>query len=109
MTMRAWVLCLVLAGAPASVQLELDCAQPGAARSLIGRAMLSEIEWAEDLNREAMWQAFGRCPEGVGAEACRREQQARYGADLARQKAAIEAKYQRMLKDFAARCQASIT
>jgi hypothetical protein len=89
-------------------QLDLDCAHPAAARSLIARTMLSEIEWAEDVNRAAMWEAFGRCAGEARAESCRDEQQRRFGDDFERQKAAIQAKYNQMVADFTARCQASI-
>ncbi len=107
--MRAWMLGLTLTGMLQGAQLELDCARPAAARNLIGRVMLSEIEWAEDVNRAAMWEAFGRCTARARADACREEQRQRFGADFARQKAAIEAQYRQMLNDFEARCQASIT
>ncbi len=100
---------LGLVGVLAGAQLELDCAHPAAARALIGRVRLSEIEWAEDVNRAAMWEAFGRCADRPGADSCRDGERERFAADWARQKAAIEAKYDQMLKDFDARCQASIT
>jgi len=90
------------------VPLDLDCAHPAAAKELIGRVRLSEIEWAEDVQREALWQAFGRWAEQPGADACRKSAEERFAADWARQKAAIEAKYQQMEKDFEERCQASI-
>ncbi len=99
---------LVLVGALAGTQLDLDCSHPAAARELIGRIKLSEIEWAEDVNRVALWEAFGRCAALPGADACREGERQRFAADWARQKAAIEAKYDQMLKDFDARCQASI-
>lgn len=107
--MKRWAHGLLLAGILHATQLELDCARPNAARDLIGRLMLSDIEWAEDVNRAAMWEAFGRCAARPQAEACREERRKRFAADLDRQKAAIEAQYQRMLKDFEERCQASIT
>ena len=106
--MSVWLLGLGLAGILHGVQLDLDCASPAAATDLIGRARLSEIEWAEDVNRAAMWEAFGRCPAGPGAEACRAEHRARFGARMDGQKAAIEAKYRLMLRDFEDRCRASI-
>lgn len=99
---------IAMAAALHGGQLELDCAHPAAARSEIARTMLSEIEWAEDVNRAAMWEAFGRCASEAQAEACRDEQRRRFGEDFERQKAAIEAKYHQMTADFAARCQASI-
>ena len=106
--MRAGWLGLVLAGLIQGSALELDCAHPRAGWTLIGQARLSEIEWAEDVNREAMWEAFGRCPPGPGAETCREHQRRDFGADLERQKAAIREKCQEMLKDFLERCLASI-
>lgn len=107
--MKGWRLGLALAGMLHALQLELDCARPTAARNLLGQAKLSEIEWAEDVNRAALWEAFGRCPAGPGAEACRDQQRQRFSAQLDRQKAAIEAQYQKMLNDFEERCRASIT
>jgi hypothetical protein len=106
--MNAWALGLLLAGLLHAAQLELDCARPATARALIGRIKLSEIEWAEDVNRAAMWDAFGRCAALPQAEACRERERRRFTDDLDRQKATIEAKYQRMLEDFEERCRASI-
>ena len=106
--MRLLALMLALAAMLGGAQLDLDCAQPVAAREFIGRVRLSEIEWAEDVNREAMWEAFGRCAARPEADACRDAERDRFAAEWARQKAAIEAKYQQMLKDFETRCQASI-
>ena len=103
------VLLVALAGVTkGDAPLDLDCAHPAAAKELIGRVRLSEIEWAEDVQREALWQAFGRCAEKPDADRCRKAEQERFGADWARQKADIEAKYQQMEKDFEERCQASI-
>ena len=106
--MKAFWLGFVLTGLIQSGELELHCERPGAARNLIGQARLSEIEWAEDVNREAMWQAFGRCPPGPAAEACRERQRQDFGADLERQKTAIREKYEKALRDFLERCLASI-
>jgi hypothetical protein len=100
---------LVLAGILYTAQLDMDCARPAAARDLIGRLRLAEIEWAEDVNREALWEAFGRCAALPGAPACRDRERARFAADLDRQVAAINARYEQMLKEFETRCQASIT
>ena len=77
--------------------------------TLIGRARLSEIEWAEDVNREAMWQAFGRCSGQPGAEACRERERQRFSDDLDAVVAAIDAKYRRISEEFEARCRTSIT
>ena len=103
--MITWLLGLGLAG---MLHLDLDCARPAAARDLIGRARLSEIESAEDVNRVAMWEAFGRCPAGPGAEACRDEERRRFGEEMDDRKAAIETKYRLILKDFVDRCRASV-
>ena len=108
--MVGWVLGFALLGFLEGAQLDLDCAKPGAARNLIGQTKLSEIEWAEDVSRAAMWEAFGRCAAaGPRAQDCRDEERKRFEADLDRQRVAIEAQYQRMLEEFAQRCQASIT
>jgi hypothetical protein len=106
---RVAVLGLALVGVLGGAQLDLECSRPLAARELIGRLRLSEIEWAEDVNREALWEAFGRCAAFPGPAACRDREQERIAADWVRQKATIDAKYEQMLKDFDLRCQASIT
>lgn len=100
---------LALVGLLQGAQLDLDCSRPTAARELIGRMRLAEIEWAEDVNREALWQAFGRCSRLPGAPTCRDRERDRFAADLAGRAAAIDGKYEQMLKDFEAGCQASIT
>jgi hypothetical protein len=107
--MRRWAVGFAMVGLLEGAQLDLDCARPSAARDLIGRIMLSEIEWAEDVNREAMWEAFGRCGTRPEPPACRETERKRFEAELARQKASIEARYRQMLKDFESGCQASIT
>jgi hypothetical protein len=71
--------------------------------------MLSEIEGAEDTNRAAMWEAFGRCPGGPGAAACRQKEQQRFESQWERQKKAIEDKYRKMLSEFDERCRAAVT
>jgi hypothetical protein len=107
--MTPWLVAVALAVLLEAPQPELDCARPTSARNLIGRLRLSEIEWAEDVNRAAMWDAFGRCAAAPGADACRQEQRQRFSAELERQTADIDAKYGRMLREFEARCRASIT
>jgi hypothetical protein len=89
-------------------QVELDCAQPAAARSLVGRMMLSEIEGAEDVSRAAMWEAFGRCPSGSARKPCVASEKQRFEAQWDVAKAAIEAKYRKVLEEFRARCQGSL-
>jgi hypothetical protein len=99
---------LALVGILGGALLDLDCARPIAAREFIGRMRLSEIEWAEDVNREALWEAFGRCAALPEAQACRDRERERFAAAWVRQKAAIEARYEQMLEDFEVRCQAAI-
>ena len=107
--MRRLALGLALVGAIDGAQPDLDCARPAAAQELIGRLRLAEIEWKEDVNRAAMWEAFGRCSGLPSAAACRDGERERFEADWAREKAAIEAHYAQMLRDFQGRCQAAIT
>jgi hypothetical protein len=102
--------CLALVTASASsAQLDLDCARLEEARRLIGRLRLAEIEGAEDIHRAAMWDAFGRCPEGKGGAACRSAEQRRFEEGWQRQKRGIEAKYGAMLVDLERRCQTTIS
>jgi len=101
---------LLLAGATAPAdRLGLDCAQPAAARTLVGLLMLSEIEGAEDINRAAMWEAFGRCPPGPARQACASREQSLFEARWSEEKRRIELKYEKVLSDFEARCRASLT
>jgi len=95
---------LFLALALAGPGPELDCSSPAAGRSLVGRMMLSEIEGAEDINRAALWEAFGRCPEGSAHGPCMAREERSAEAEWEREKAAIQAKYQRILDEFEARC-----
>jgi hypothetical protein len=104
-----WVVGLMLGWAVSWAQIEMDCARPQQARNVVGRLMLSEIEGAEDTNRAAMWEAFGRCPDGSGAGACRQKEQQRFEARWELQKRAIEHKYWKMLSDFEERCRAAVT
>lgn len=106
--MWSWWLGLALGGMPGGAQLDLDCAEPARAHVLIGRLQLSEIEGAEDVNRAAMWNAFGRCPPGPRQPACREAEQRRFEGEWQKQKAAIEAKYRKLREDFEERCRASI-
>ena len=107
--MTSWLGATALSALYLLAQAELDCARPSVARDLIGRLRLAEIEWAEDVNRAAMWEAFGRCAGSPTAEACREAERRQFAAELERQRADIDAKYQRMQKEFEARCRASIT
>jgi hypothetical protein len=107
MLSAGWVVGVILGWAVSAAQLEMDCARPQQARNVVGRLMLSEIEGAEDTHRAAMWEAFGRCPGGSLAGACRQKEQQRFEAQWERQKRAIEDKYRKMLSEFEERCQAS--
>ncbi|HET8578678.1 MAG TPA: hypothetical protein VFO18_16400 [Methylomirabilota bacterium] len=99
----------VLAGMLASAEADLDCARPGQSRNYIAKLRLADIEWAEDVHREALWMAFGRCPAGSGQTACRAEQQRRFDAEWQQTKAEIDVKYRKMQEDFELRCRASIS
>ena len=100
---------LALVALIAVMQPDLDCARPAAGQEMIGRLRLSEIEWREDVSRAAMWDAFGRCANVPAAASCRESERQRFEADWAREKAEIQAKYDQMLQDFQARCQATIS
>ncbi|MGH7348585.1 MAG: hypothetical protein ACREI6_01115 [Candidatus Rokuibacteriota bacterium] len=95
--------------AAAGVESDLDCSRPADAHRLIGRLTLAEIEWAEDVHRAAMWDAFGRCPGGAAGESCRSAERRRFDAVWTRKKGRIEAKYRSMLAEFEQRCLAAIT
>jgi hypothetical protein len=90
-------------------QVDLDCARPGEARHYVARLRLAEIEGAEDIHRAAMWEAFGRCPGGAAGEACRRSERGRFDARWEHERAAIEAKYRRILSDFEQRCRGTLS
>jgi hypothetical protein len=87
-------------GAPAGLGPEQDCERPAEARAFIARLRLAEIEGAEDIHREAMWQAFGRCPSGAAGGACRAEEQRRFDARWEVERREIEAKYRDALGAF---------
>jgi hypothetical protein len=70
---------------------------------------LAEIEGAEDIHREAMWKAFGRCPAGAAGERCREDERRRFEAQWEEQKRRIEEKYQGLLGEFEVRCRAIIS
>lgn len=94
---------------PGHAQPDLDCARPTQGRELIARLRLAEIEGAEDIHRAAMWEAFGRCPEGAAGGPCRTAEQQRFGAEWERTRARIEAKYRGVLSEFERRCRAIIS
>ena len=99
----------VLASVLITAQADLDCARPVQSHNYIAKLRLADIEWAEDVHREALWKAFGRCPAGPGQAACRAEQQRRFDAEWQQTKAAIDAKYRKMGEDFEFRCRASVS
>jgi len=94
---------------PGQAQADLDCARPTQGRELIARLRLAEIEGAEDIHRAAMWEAFGRCPDGAAGGLCRTAEEQRFGAEWDRKRAEIEAKYRAVLGDFERRCRAIIS
>ena len=103
--------CLVVAlwtASPGQAQSEPDCSRPAQGRELIARLRLAEIEGAEDIHRAAMWEAFGRCPEGAAGGSCRTAEQRRFEAEWEGQRARIDAKYRAVLSDFELRCRATI-
>lgn len=97
------------AQAPGPAHAELDCARPAQGRELLGRLRLAEIEGAEDIHRAAMWEAFGRCPEGAAGGPCRAGAQQRFETEWERQRSQIEAKYRALLSDFERRCRAVLS
>ena len=96
-------------GAPAALGPELDCAHAAEARAFIARLHLAEIEGAEDIHREAMWEAFGRCPPGGAGGACRTEEQQRFDARWEAERREIDAKYRDVLGAFELQCRAVIS
>ena len=99
----------LLAAPPGQAQSEPDCARPTEGRELIARLRLAEIEGAEDIHRAAMWEAFGRCPEGAAGTPCRTAERQRFEAEWDGKRAQIEAKYRAVLSDFERRCRAIIS
>src|SRR5438477_3476828 len=87
--LRRLVLGLALVGAIEGVQPDLDCGRPAAGQEMIGRLRLAEMEWKEDVNRVAMWEAFGRCSTRPGAAACREGEREQFDADWADQDGAM--------------------
>jgi len=94
---------------PGQAQSELDCSRPTQGRELIARLRLAEVEGAEDIHRAAMWEAFGRCPEGGAGGPCRTAERERFEAEWERKRAQIDAKYRTVLSDFERRCRAIIS
>jgi hypothetical protein len=97
------------ASPPSRAQSGPDCARPAEGRELIARLRLAEIEGAEDIHRAAMWEAFGRCPEGAAGTPCRSAERQRFEGEWEGLRARIEAKYRRVLSDFERRCRAILS
>jgi hypothetical protein len=106
--MAGWLIWLILGAAGAAAQLDLDCAAPERARTLIEYAKLSEIEQVEDIHRDALDKALARCQAGAGQEACRAGERRQAGLGWERKLAEIKARYEKMRMDFEERCRASI-
>ena len=104
-----WALLLVLAGFWGIAQMNLDCAQKSRSRAELDRALLAEIETAEDFAQAALGEALGRCLAGPKPERCRQETRQQFSAAWTTQKAQIQEKYRRMLEEFEVRCRASLT
>ena len=105
---------LLAGGAPGAASQgqgspELDCEHPAHARAFIAQLRMAEIEGAEDIHREAMWNAFGRCPAGDAGGPCRREEQRRFEAQWETTRREIDAKYREVLGAFEQRCRAIIS
>jgi hypothetical protein len=107
--MGPWVLGGALCALLGLGQAEQDCERPARARSFMDRLMLADLEYAEDVHREAFWAALGRCPAEPAGQACRAREARRFDARWEEERARIEAKYRRMREDFEARCRASIS
>ena len=90
-------------------QLDLDCAHKSRSRAQLDRALLAEIEAAEDDSQAAFRQALGGCLAAAGPERCREETRQRFSAAWTTQKAQIEGKYRGMLEEFEVRCRRSLT
>ena len=99
---------IALGAAGMIAQLDLDCARPDRGRDLIEYARLSEIEHAEDIHRDALDKALGRCPTGAGRVTCRTERRRQAALEWDRKRAEIKARYDQMHKDFEERCRASL-
>jgi hypothetical protein len=97
-----------LALAAASAPSEPSCDDLATARVHFTRLRLAELEYAEDVHREAHWNALGQCPGGRAGQACRAGVTGRYDAIWQARRAEIDATYRRELEDFEARCRAGI-
>ena len=108
MVAAACLIGVICVSPPGQAQSDLDCGRPAQGRELIARLRLAEVEGAEDIHRAAMWEAFGRCPEGGAGDPCRTAARERFEAEWERKRAQIEAKYRTVLSDFEWRCRAII-
>jgi hypothetical protein len=97
-----------LALAAASTPSEPACDDSATARAHIARLRLAELEYAEDVHREAHWSALGQCPGGSAGQTCRAGVTGRYDALWQARRAEIDATYRRQLEDFEARCRAGV-
>jgi hypothetical protein len=110
-----YLLLTLWAAAPAppalglSTDPELDCARPAEARAYIALLRLAEIEGAEDIHRAAMWEAFGRCPEGDGGTPCRVTEQRRFEGRWEVERRAIEDKYRDVQAAYEVGCRWTIS
>src|SRR5262245_63412486 len=104
LTLLAGVLLVLLGGS----EDQLDCAHIARSRSLIDLLRLAELEYAEDVHREAFWAALGQCPPGPAGTGCRAREQGTFDARWREQRAGIDAKYRRMHDEFETRCRTTI-
>ena len=88
---------------------DLDCGRPADASAQISRLRLAELEYAEDVHREAHWSALGRCGGGPASDGCRQAETRRHDATWRETRAAIDAKYRRMREAYEERCRAAIS
>jgi hypothetical protein len=100
---------VVLVGPVPVADPHADCSRPVEVWAQNARLWLAELEYAEDVHREAHWNALGQCAEGADPEACRAAATRRFDALWRERRAAIESRYRRALEDYTARCSTSIS
>ena len=105
----ALALWLGLAGRALAADPELECSRPDEAAAHIARLSLAELEYAEDVHREAHWNALGDCAARSDPDACRAVETRRFDRLWRERRAAIEARYRRLFDDYAARCWTPLT
>ena len=103
-----WAALSLAASSALATDPDLDCARPAEARAYIALLRLAEIEGAEDIHRAAMWEAFGRCPEGDDGGPCRVSEQRRFEGRWEVERRAIEDKYRDVQAAYEARCRGAI-